>query len=70
MYKIKHGFCSENSDLFNMNNRHQPIRDANDFITPPARSVLYGNESVSYMCPIIWPLAPQEIRNSSSLEVF
>ena len=35
-----------------------------------SKTVAYGTESVSFMAPKIWPIVPQELKNSQSLYFF
>ena len=34
------------------------------------KTVNYGTETISYLAPKIWPLVPNAIKNSKSLDVF
>ena len=46
------------------------LRDKNELYSRNPKTVAYGTESVSFMAPKIWSIAPQELKNSQSLYSF
>ena len=47
---------------------HTTLRHAVNFRNP--KTVKYGRETISYLTPKIWPLFPEAIKNSKSLDAF
>ena len=43
------------------------LRNKNKLYSRNPKTVAYGTESVSFMTPKIWPIVPQELKNSQSL---
>ena len=51
-------------------NYHYNLRIRSDFITPQVNSVYHGTESVTYLGPKIWGMAPDSIKEKKSMKSF
>jgi len=70
-YKVRNGLSVGNiSNLFEKSNNPYNTRSNAEFLLPQVRTELHGNSSLRYLCPLIWNIVPQEIKNSKSLAVF
>ena len=72
MYKIKNNLSPPIiADLFEQRNeQHYNLRNWAQFSLPAIRTVCHGSESISFLGPKIWNMAPDKLKNASSLEVF
>ena len=58
------------SDLFIHNYNTYNIRAKSDFVIPQIKTVLKGSNSIRHYGPVIWNLAPAEMKYVDSLENF
>ena len=72
MYKIKNNLSPPIiADLFEQRNeQHYNLRNWAQFSLPAIKTVYHGSESISFLCPKIWNMLPDKLKNASSLEVF
>ena len=71
MFKIKKNISPEvMKQLFALKISHYDLCNNNSFKSRRVNSVWHGTESVSYLGPKIWDLAPNEIKESESLNGF
>ena len=51
------------NDIFDKRNYNGPqLRSQTDFLIPNIKSVSYGENSLKYICPIIWNMIPGELK--------
>jgi len=72
MYKVKKEIAPAiTANVFSrMPENHYNLRHRTDFITPFARTVFHGTESISYLGPKIWDIVPSELKEAQSLNSF
>ena len=72
MFKVKNEMSPEIiCDIFTQRiNNHYNLRHINHFETPFVRTVYNGTESVSYLGPKIWDIAPEKYKTLNSLSSF
>ena len=72
MFKVKNEMSPEIIyDIFTQRiNNHYDLRHINHFETPFVRTVYKRTESVSYLAPKIWDIAPEEYKTLNSLNSF
>ena len=72
MYKIKNDLSTEIlSNVFTQRTQnHYSLWNASDFQIPFVRTVNHGTESISYLGPKFWHIAPAEMKNAISLNSF
>ena len=46
------------------------LRSRSELYSRNPKTVKYGTETISYLAPKIWPLVPNAIKSSKSLDVF
>ena len=72
MFQVKHKLCPEIADdiFMERTNSQYHLRNCLDFITPQVHSAFHGTESISYLEPKIWGIAPKESKQKKSLNSF
>ena len=72
MYKIKNDLSTGIlSNTFTQRaQNHYSLRNASDSQIPFAWTVYRGTESISYLGPKIWDIAPAKMKNAISLNSF
>ena len=69
MYKVKNELCPKIMlDLFKEVKNPYNLRNALICGSYKIKTVRYGTETITYLGPKIWPIIPDEIRESGSLE--
>ena len=58
------------SEIFTLKNTGYNLRGGNKLNSNNIKSVNNGTETISYQAPKIWEQVPDEIKNSSSLNIF
>ena len=58
------------SEIFTLKNTGYNLRGGNKLDFNNIKSVNNGTETISYLAPKIWEQVPDEIKNSSSLNIF
>ena len=58
------------SEIFHRRDKNHTLRINSDFAVPNARSVFHGSESISYLGPKIWDIAPLELKELTSVVAF
>ena len=57
-------------NIFQVNtNNPYSLRSRNDFYCRNPKIVKYGTETISYLAPKIWPLVPEVIKSSKTLDI-
>ena len=69
MFKVKNNIAPEiMKELFAPKMNPYDLRNIDSFKRRRVNTVWHGTESVSYLDPEIWDLAPNEIKESESLK--
>ena len=58
------------SELFRRRDNSYNLRSNSNFAVPNVKSVFHGSESISYLGPKIWDIAPLELKDLTSLNAF
>ena len=58
------------SELFQIRNTDYNFRNGSILVSRNVKPVRYDKESISYLAPLLWNLAPEDIKNSKSLDSF
>ena len=70
MYKVKHGLCPKYiQELFKKNTCSYNFRNS-DFVIPRFNSITYGKHSLRYLGPVLWSKLEENIRKSSTIDMF
>ena len=67
MYKILNGLSS---DIFETKSNCYNTRNAPAFSSRNIKTVRYGLQTISYMAPKIWDLAPKELKQVTTMNEF
>ena len=72
IYKFFHGLSpSIMKNIFQVNtNNAYSLRSLNELYCRNPKTAKYGTETISYLAQKIWPLVPEIIKNSKTLDVF
>ena len=71
IYKARNNLSSSlMSEIFALKNTGYNLRGGNKLNSNNIKSVNNGTETISYLAPKIWEQVPDEIKNSSSLNIF
>ena len=71
MYKVKYNLCpSYISDIFNLSDRSDNLRNSSNFMIPRINNHTYGKHSIRYIGPVMWSKLGIHINGSLTLASF
>ena len=71
MYKILNGLSQDiMQDIFEIKSNYYNTRNAPAFSSRNIKTVRYGLQTISYMAPKIWDLAPKELKQVTTMNEF
>ena len=71
MYKILNGLSPDiMQDIFEIKRNYYNTRNAPAFSSRNIKTVRYGLQTISYMAPKIWDLAPKELKQVTTMNEF
>ena len=71
MYEILNGLSPNiMQDIFEIKSNYYNTRNAPAFSSRNIKTVRYGLQTISYMAPKIWDLAPKELKQVTTMNEF